>query len=317
MVIFHMLKSDIKTFIKNINPLKDMENNSRIEYCIQKILAFIIIYLVTAVMMEGIIILIFTMMGHDLLHGDMPAGNVVELLPLYGFIGFGIVTILYIKLIEKQSLSGIMWQLNGRSVCRFIKRFIFGGFMVGVTVILLWITGNYDFSGFGKPNSMLLQGLAAYVIQGTAEEIMCRGFLFHSLNRRIDGKFAIIISTVAFMMPHLISLSWDDGILAVVEIMNLAQVSILFSLVMINDDTLLSACGLHAGWNYVLAFIFGLQVSGREKNEGVFRFILTGKNYITGSNYGIEASVVLIPVILILNVLYIRRINGKQDKYGV
>lgn len=313
MVIIHAFTK----FIKNINPLKAMENNSRIEYCIQKILAFLIIYLAAAVMMEGIIILTFTIMGYDLLHGDMPAGNIVGLLPLYGFIGFGIVTILYIKLIEKQSLSGIMCQLNGRSAYRFIKNFIFGGLMVGVVVILLWITGNYKFSGFGKPNSMLLQGLAAYVIQGTAEEIMCRGFLFHSLNRRIDRKFAILISTVAFISPHLLSLSWDYGILAAVEIINLVQVSLLFSLVMINDGTLLSACGLHAGWNYVLALVFGLQVSGGETNDGLIQFVVAGKDYITGSNYGIEASVVLIPIVLVLNILYIRRINGKQEKNGV
>lgn len=304
-------------FIKNINPFKERKNNSKIEYVIQKILAFFIIYLTSAVVMEGIIILVFTIMGYDPLHGEMPAGNIVELIPFYGFIGFGIMTILYVKQIEKQNLSGITGQLNERTVYRFIKNFIYGGFLTGVVVILLWITGNYTFSGFGKPDNILLMGLPAYVIQGTAEELMCRGFFYHALNRRIDRKFAIIISTLVFILPHLSSLNWDDGILAIIEIINLVLVSILFSLAMINDGTLFSACGLHTGWNFVLAFVFGLQVSGGETKEGLIQFVVNGRNYITGSNYGIEASVVLIPILFILNVIYFNRINRKQGKYGV
>lgn len=72
-----------RKFMRKIHPLKEIEDNSKAEYIIQKLSAFFIIYLLSAVVVEGIIICVFTAMGYDFLHGELPDGEWVELLPLY------------------------------------------------------------------------------------------------------------------------------------------------------------------------------------------------------------------------------------------
>ena len=306
----------IHAFLQNINPLKKMENNSKAEYIIQKILAFLIIYLVSAVVVEGIIILIFTAMGYDLLHGIMPTGDMFDLLPLFGFAGFGVFTIFYMKMIEKKRLSEIKVVINRKFFWHFFINFIFGGILVGFVIFILWIGGYFEFSMIGKPSiTVLFMGLLAYGIQGMAEEIMCRGFLLHTLWERTGRNCAVILSTIGFILPHLPSLSWNDGGLVLIEGINLVQISVLFSLAMIKDDTIAPAFGIHIGWNYVLAYVFGLQVSGTDGRAFLIQFASKGgHSYITGGNYGIEASMVLIPILFILNVIYFGRINRKQEK---
>lgn len=171
----------------------------------------------------------------------------------------------------------------------------------------------------GKPSiTVLFMGLLAYGIQGMAEEIMCRGFLLHTLRERTGRNCAVILSTIGFILPHLPSLSWNDGGLVLIEGINLVQISVLFSLAMIKDDTIAPALGIHIGWNHVLAYVFGSQVSGTDCKAFLIQFASKGGNtYITGGNYGIEASVVLIPILFILNVIYFGRINRKQEKNGV
>ena len=161
--------STIRVFMRQINPLKEIEDNFKTAFIIQKLSAFFMIYLVSAVVVEGIIICVFTAMGYDFLHGELPDGEWVELLPLYGFAGFAMATILYVRLVEKKPLSGVMFTLNRKFVLLFGINFIFGGVLVGMTAGMLCLTGSYTFSGFGRFDGIMFgMSLLAYGIQGTA-----------------------------------------------------------------------------------------------------------------------------------------------------
>ena len=69
-----------KSIIYNLNPFNNETNMSSAEYIIKKLLAFILIYMSSAVLGEGIIIGILYGMGYDPLHGVMPTGEISELL---------------------------------------------------------------------------------------------------------------------------------------------------------------------------------------------------------------------------------------------
>lgn len=306
-------------FMKRIHPLKQIEDNSKAEYIIQKLSAFFIIYLLSAVVVEGIIICLFTAMGYDFLHGELPEAEWVELLPLYGFAGFGMGTLLYVRLVEKKPLSGMMFRFNRKFVLYFGINFVFGGALVSGVAVLLWLTGNYTFSGVGRFDAAMFgMRLLAYVIQGMAEELMCRGFLLNSLYRKTGEKSAVFFSTAAFILPHLSGLGQMKGGLMVTALINLSLVSVLFSLSMLKDNTIASACGLHVGWNFILSTVYGIQVSGAGKNAGLLQFTVSDKQeWMTGGNYGMEASVLLIPIFLGLNILYEICRNRKQVQYGI
>lgn len=95
-------------------------------------------------------------MQYNLMQGEMPSGVWVDFLPLYGFIGFGLTTILYVKKIEKRDLSAMMVFLNAKSLFQFIVNFIFGSALVGICILVLVATGHFEFVGFGEIDGMII-----------------------------------------------------------------------------------------------------------------------------------------------------------------
>ena len=73
-----------KGIIYRLSPLNNETNMSASLYVIKKALAFILIYVVSAVLGEGVIIGILYGLGYDPLCGIMPEGEIGALLPYYG-----------------------------------------------------------------------------------------------------------------------------------------------------------------------------------------------------------------------------------------
>lgn len=281
---------------------------------IKKLISFALLYMMSAVVMEALVIAVLTLKGYDPLHGEIPSGEMGALLPFYGFTGFIALTLLYVKFIEKKPMSDLLLTLKSRAGYQFVLQFMLGAILVAVTVGGLVVCGAYEFDGLGQISlGSLLLWLLAFVIQSSAEEIMCRGFLLNGLKERIGSKWAIAISGVAFALPHLTSMMEMPALQLLISIVNLLLVSVLFSLVMLKDSSVLSACGLHAGWNFMLGSVLGLSVSGEEMAGGVINFHAeSGKMWYTGGNYGIEASVILIPILLLCNLWYYNKIRKRE-----
>ncbi len=305
----------IINFIRNINPIKNSENSST-EYVVQKLLAFIFIKEISAIIMEALIIIMFFVFGYDIINGRMPTGEIVRLIPLYGYLGFGIITILYVIRIEKQTLQSIKIKLNSRFLIKFIKNTFFGVLLIAIIITFLCMSGFYSFTGFNsKSIIIIISYFIAYSIQGSVEEIMCRGFLQNTLQRKVSCKVAIFFSSVMFMLPHVKNFSEMPVILRWIAIINLVLVSLLFSFAVIKDASLSSACGIHVGWNFALGFIFGLNLSGANFSEGIIQInVNSSLDLITGGSYGIEASIILIPVLLFIDIIYFVKIM-KGAKY--
>lgn len=113
------------------------------------------------------------------------------------------------------------------------------------------------------------------------------------------------ISSIMFILPHMPTVVTMEGGLAICAVINLFLVSVLFSLVMVKSNSVLAAGGLHVGWNFALNVVFGLTVSGKEAVQGMLLISDQSKmEWLTGGSYGIEASVLLIPVLGILDILF-------------
>ncbi len=276
------------------------------------------IYIVASIVLEMIIIGGYYILGYDVLNGKMPEGNWVDRVPFYGMAGFAMITLLYVKFVEKRSLSeiGIVW--NKKIVYSMIRGMVIGALMVTLMIGIFMITGLGVYRGKGNISlcSVLLWGIA-YIIQSFTEEIMCRGFLQTSLSRRVNPQLAIALTSLAFMAPHLSSMLEMSGWTMVVGIVNLLLVSCLFSVIMIKEESLGAPCGMHFGWNFCLGIVFGLSVSGGDGGNGVVRILVKpGHTLLTGGIYGIEASVLLLPelvsIILICGI-WIK----KRRSYGI
>lgn len=303
------------SIISRLNPFSNDPNRSAAQYTLKKLLAFTMIYCFSAVLGEGIIIGILYHMGYDPLHGVMLEGQIGELLPYYGFLVFLFVTIAYCRLVEKKTMQSIGLSGNaanylaGVLLAAILLAIIMGVNCIFGSIKFEGLNTNIDFKGF-------LLWILAFGIQGAAEEMMCRGFLLHSLLEKISIPKAVMISSSAFVLPHLMSLLEVDFAYAVVGIINLYLISIILSALVLRRSGLWIACGLHSAWNFILYVIMGLSLSGVESiSKGIILFRVEDAGLLNGAAYGIEAGLITTAVLGILAMLILK--NERSGKHGI
>lgn len=302
----------IKKYLKMVSPFNAMEEMPVPIYILKKMLAFCVIYFSAAILGEVIIIGGLCLMGYDPLHGVMPPNNIATLIKGYGFISFTISAIIYCKFIEKRSLKSL-----GFNHC--IWDYLLGS---GIAVILLGIImgiacimGELSYVGMGKEIDYVyvISLLLAFMIQGAAEETLCRGFLMPSLLKKVSTPLAIACSATAFVFPHLSSVFAAELPFAVIGTINLYLISIAFSLLILYRSNIWVSCGLHSVWNFLYG-IFGLTLSGSETNTtGVICFNINTENIISGGSYGMEASIVTTIILGIAVIIIYRCWNRKSS----
>ena len=306
-----------KGIIYNLNPFNNETNMSSAEYIIKKLLAFILIYVFSAVLGEGVIIGILYGMGYDPSHGIMPAGEISELLSYYGFLVFSLVTLLYCRFVEKKNIKFVGFSGNP---IEYLAGALVATILLFIILGIGCLCGSISFCGFNTNVSIksILLWVLAFGIQGATEEIMCRGFLLNSLKNRISIPLAILISSTAFVFPHLSSLIEADFVYAVIGIINLYLVSIIFSILVLWRSNIWIACGLHSAWNFILYVIMGLSLSGSESvSKGIVLFSVKDANILNGAEYGIEASVITAVVLGMLLFVMVKRWKGRISKDGI
>lgn len=311
----------MKHLILNLSPLNDRSDMTGVEYTVKKTLAFALVYIVGALLGEAVVIGSLYGMGYDPLNGIMPGGMAMELLMYFGFVCFAAVALLYNRWIQKQLLGFL--GLNGKVLDH--------GFGAVLAILLIALTlglgGLFGAVRFSRVNTdpdvtaLFLYALA-FVVQGAAEEILCRGFLLHSLKRKVSLRMAIFISSTVFVLLHIKNTTILDADMpyVVLGIVNLYLISFVFALLVEKRGNLWIACGLHSVWNFILHTVLGLTLSGNETvTTGLFQFDVDGDNVWTGAEYGLEAglAVTLVLMVCVGVLLMFSRQKGKDKNSGI
>lgn len=304
----------IITAIKRINPFSGEEDGPAALYVIRKLLAFFLIYMGAVVLQQVILVGMFWIGGYDPIQGILPSEEVQQTALFYSFAANVLLTVLYCKKIEKRSWS--MLGFGGR----FRDCFLGMGaavFMLLLIIGSIWAAGGISYQGISEKTDYILITalLVGFLIQGTAEELMCRGFLMQSLSRKVSVPAAVFWSATAFALPHVSGLFVVEVKYRVIGILNLYLISMLFSLLMICKKNIWIACGFHSLWNFLLYGVIGLQLSGNEAAEGIFCFEPDKDSIINGGAYGVEASVVT-TIVLSLAVFLLWAVQKKKEEQG-
>ena len=300
-----------------VSPFDDRQDIPTALYIAKKMLGFLFVYGLSAVVGEGIIIGLLAAMGYDPLSGVMPGGYMGQLLPYYGFAVFLLVALLYCKIVEKRTPADLGFD-------RRWMDYLTGGAaavgLLGVITAIGWATGALEFQGLAAEvdGIYFLALLAAFVIQSMAEEVICRGFLLKSLSRKTGLPAAVFFSATAFALPHLPSVLSSEARFAVVGVLNLYLVSVVFSLLYLLRGNIYTVSGLHCVWNFLLNGVMGLSVSGSGGNSSaLLRFEAKARTLLNGGAYGLEAGVITTAVLGIaavcLAVEYRKR--GMKDEF--
>lgn len=307
----------MKETLKNISPFNNRSDMKPVLFIIKKILAFWFCYIAGLFIAEALVILLHFAFGKNMLIGDVFDSQTITLIMYYGYVIVISVIILYWKLIEKKSLSEI--GLTNHIGSYFIG-VLTAVLTLSIIIGMITLTGNIEYHGIFERKNLLLLVLfgGGFIIQGTMEELLCRGFLFYTLKDKISLPVAVTISTIMFIIPHWSSLFAGETIYGVIGIINLILISLIFSLLTICFQNLWAACGLHSFWNFILSSILGLNLSGNDKNTtAIFNMQSVGNNIWNGSIYGIEASVITTLILGIFSILlwvYWKRMKNNKEE---
>ncbi len=182
----------------------------------------------------------------------------------------------------------------------WIRQFVLGC-ILGFVFTSMAVAPIYFWGHFRSVNLMRLQllpnlcmVLLALLTGALAEELMFRGYPFQHLERAIGTVPAVLGFSVIYGLLHLLNPSFSTWSVA-----NTVLIGILLSIAYLRTRALWLPWGIHFGWNLTLGLLFGLPLSGF-RNYNLLRYTQPyGPAWLTGGQYGVEASMTGTVAILI------------------
>ena len=234
-----------------------------------------------------------------LLAFDQPVGNAsdgIMLLAVSAAVIGGVLAYwLYVRLIEWRGLdelamSGALKE-TGLGV-------IVGVGLIAAVIGVIALTGGYRITGMNPPSAMV-GAFSIAVMSGCVEEIVARGVIFRIVEESMGTWISTLISAALFGLLH----ANNPNATTFSSIAIAVSAGPLLAGAYVLTRRLWLCMGIHFGWNFALAGIFGAAMSGNDM-EGLLECELSGPEWISGGAFGPEASVVTITMCIALSVVF-------------
>ena len=158
--------------------------------------------------------------------------------------------------------------LRGNRIPELLIGILVGFLMNGVLILFAIMHGDIHlyFDRFSIGAFLFL--FVSVFIQSAAEEIMCRGFIYHRILRTYRGQYlaAALINGIFFGLIHITNNGATP--IAIIDIM---ICGIEYSALVYYFDSVWMAMGMHAGWNFTQSILAGLPNSGNVFPYSIFR----------------------------------------------
>ncbi len=163
---------------------------------------------------------------------------------------------------------------------------------------------------------VFLFALISVFIQSSAEELWCRGFLYIRLHERYPLWVSILVNGILFGAMHI----FNDGA-TVLSIIGIAICGFELSLLRWYTGNIWIAMGVHTGWNFTQAFLFGLPNSGVVSGVSLFHLnASTGtSNLIYDYAFGVEGALpaLIIDILIIAIIIVLAAKKGRLKELGM
>ena len=121
------------------------------------------------------------------------------------------------------------------------------------------------------------------LLAALAEELLFRGYLFAVLRERLGTGTALAITGVAFGYAHASNPGASVGALSLV-----ALAGLFLGAVVVATKSLYAAWLAHFGWNWTMAVLLHIPVSGGALETPDYRTVDAGPDWATGGSWGPE-----------------------------
>ncbi len=167
--------------------------------------------------------------------------------------------------------------------------------LMTLAVVVMAATGAVAFRGWNTPHGraplVFTETAGWLLLAATFEEVAFRGYGFQRLVDAVGPWLGALVFAGLFGVAHITNPSASPLSMA-----NTVLAGLLLSLAYLKTRALWLPIGLHWAWNFSMGMIFSLPVSGLRLECGLLYAETTGPNWLSGGDYGPEASVVLMIV---------------------
>lgn len=130
---------------------------------------------------------------------------------------------------------------------------------------------------------VLVGGLAGFVIQGPAEEVLFRGYVFENLRKEWGMRWAVGLSALGFALWHALNPAFNP--LALLNLFLFGVATALYK-VRIDRGQLWGVFAIHTTWNWLQQVVFGLPNSGIASTADNALFTVTPNTALPGPLWG-------------------------------
>lgn len=129
---------------------------------------------------------------------------------------------------------------------------------------------------------------ALFLIAAASEEAMFRGYPFQVLAQRFGPAVATVVTSIAFAFAH-----GQNPNVTAFGLVNIFLAGVLLAVAYLKTLSLWFATGVHVGWNWAMASLFDLPVSGIPWfDTPLYEPVVGSPDWLTGGAFGPEAGLV-------------------------
>ena len=185
-------------------------------------------------------------------------------------------------------IDKITTKSKGNNIAYLFLGLLIGLVLNGFCALIAMINGDFTlrFSQFEIFPAIGL--LFAVFVQSSAEELLCRGFMYQRLLKSTNSPaFAIIFNSLFFAALHL----FNNG-MSILPFYCIFIFGVLTSMIVYYFDSLWMVMGLHAMWNFTQSILFGLPNSGINVPYSIFKIGDSVKgSFAYNPTFGLEGTI--------------------------
>lgn len=184
--------------------------------------------------------------------------------------------------------------------------------MVTAVFLAIVLFGHFYVQLWAAPAAwrLLILNIAIVATASLAAEIAFRGYPFQKLIQTMGPIAATLLAGIIFALLRL-----QDPAATPAAMWISGMAAVLLSVAYLRTHALWLAWGLHFSWLAGIAILFGQPLAGSRRASSVIRTYADGPTWLTGGEYGPEASVVALIVLWIGLYILVRVTAELASKY--
>lgn len=229
------------------------------------------------------------------------------------YIWFGVLFVLLVFKNNHYIIDKITTKAKGNTIAYLFLGLLLGFVLNGFCALIAMINGDFPlrFSLFEMFPAIGL--LFAIFVQSSAEELLCRGFMYQRLLKSTNSPaFVIIFNSLFFAALHL----FNNG-MSILPFYCIFIFGVFASMIIYYFDSLWMAMGLHTMWNFTQSILLGLPNSGNNVPYSIFKIGGSVKgSFAYNPTFGLEGTI-LSSVLMTVCCLALYLWKSKKNKEEV